>query len=91
VFEQNQHGGHYSDSERCDIVEGKLPASCFTEQTSGEPREILDVVRRGALATETYVFECDEAVGEIALVDVQTGCNERGPVSFVSTDGELRA
>ena len=74
----------------------KLPASCFTEQSSGEPREILDVVRRGALATETYVFECDEAVGSIEVTcamvrEIAAKVDARPGLSFVSTDGELRA
>jgi hypothetical protein len=71
----------------------KLPASCFTEQTSGEPREILDVVRRGSIVASDETISCDAMAGGIDLEYVDTfwpaACGAR--VSFKSTDGELRA
>lgn len=49
--------------------------------------------KRGALATETYVFECDEVIGEIEVRGIDSRLDLGVPwhVSFVSTDGELRA
>jgi hypothetical protein len=72
----------------------KLPASCFTEQTSGEPREILDVVRRGSIVASDETISCDAMAGGADVDTTSAIARLRASgarVSFKSTDGELRA